>query len=33
MTINKTLDILKSSIKRLITKFEFERGSHYEKDF
>ena len=33
LTINKTLDILKSSIKHLIIKFEFERGLHYEKDF
>lgn len=33
LTINKTLDILKLSIKRLIIKFEFERGLYYEKDF
>lgn len=33
LTINKTLDILKSSIKHLIIKFEFERGLQYEKDF
>jgi hypothetical protein len=33
LTINKTLDILKSSIKHLIIKFEFERGYIMKKIF